>query len=217
LIQIDTREVTPVQFTADIGIEKVAQVVDEIIIRTTEEYGNRQINRKPFVFIKNNAGTYGMGIMVAHSGDDLRKMNRRTKNKMSVGKNQIRIESVVVQEGVPTATVVDRLAAEPVIYLFGCELMGGFLRTNTQKTEEENLNSQGMVFKKLCMSDLRAPEIDSTDPTDPINESLKNEPIRELVYGSIAKISALATGLELRYHNRKQDQIKYLPSASASE
>ena len=28
-------------------------------------------SRKPFVFVKNNAGTYGMGIMVVHSAEEL--------------------------------------------------------------------------------------------------------------------------------------------------
>jgi glutamate--cysteine ligase len=92
--------------------------------------------------------------------------------------------------------LVDRLAAEPVIYLFGCQLIGGFLRTNTEKGVEDNLNSQGMVFKKLCMSDLRTPE------TDTLEDELKEEPILELVYGSIARISALATGMELTHHHR---------------
>ncbi|MEO5971401.1 MAG: glutamate--cysteine ligase, partial [Bdellovibrionia bacterium] len=194
LIQIDTEEVGPVNFGEDIGIELAAQATDRVLERTKRAYQARQINREPFAFVKNNAGTYGMGIMVAHSSDEIRNMNRRTKNKMSVGKNRLAIQSVVIQEGIPTATVVDRLAAEPVIYLLGCELIGGFLRTNTEKGDEENLNSQGMVFKKLCMSDLRTPDTDLTD------DDLKEEPVRELAYGSIARISALATGLELASH-----------------
>jgi len=145
------------------------------------------------VFVKNNSGTYGMGIMVVHSADELRQMNRRTKNKMSVGKNKLPIQSVAVQEGVPTATLVDRLAAEPVIYLLGCELIGGFLRTNTEKGAEDNLNSQGMVFKMLCMSDLRELE---NDP----DEDNKNAPLLEMIYGAVARVSALATGRELAVH-----------------
>jgi glutamate--cysteine ligase len=197
LIQIDTQEVGPVNFNEDIGTAQVADAVDQIIERTKTAYDNHHITRKPFVFVKNNSGTYGMGIMVVHSGDELRQMNRRTKNKMSVGKNKLPIDSVCVQEGVPTATLVDRLAAEPVIYLFGGQLIGGFLRTNTEKSDEDNLNSQGMVFKKLCMSDLRTPD------TDPNDEELKDEPILELVYGSIARISALAAGLELAHHPKQ--------------
>jgi glutamate--cysteine ligase len=191
IIQIDTEEVGPVNFNEDQGIEQTVESVDRILKRTTDAYARHGVDQKPFVFVKNNSGTYGMGIMVVHSADELMKMNRRTKNKMSVGKNKLPIGSLCIQEGVPTATLVDRLAAEPVIYLFGCELIGGFLRTNTEKGIEDNLNSTGMVFRKLCMSDLQKPGDDVPEPSG------ENEPLLELVYGSIARISALATGLEL--------------------
>ncbi|MFZ9594933.1 MAG: glutamate--cysteine ligase [Bdellovibrionia bacterium] len=195
MIQIDTQEVTPVNFSEEQGLETTASVVDQMLQRIKKEFQARKIDRDPFVFIKNNSGTYGMGVMVARSPEEVLTMNRRLKTKMSTGKNKLPIQSVIVQEGVPTATLVDRLAAEPVIYLLGCELIGGFLRTNTEKGDTENLNSQGMVFKKLCMSDLRTPETDLTD------ETLREEPILELAYGSIARISALATGMELASHS----------------
>jgi glutamate--cysteine ligase len=194
ILQIDTEEVSPVNFNEDEGIEKVAEVTDRILARTQAAYDKHKVEAKPFVFVKNNSGTYGMGIMVVHSGDELRQMNRRSKNKMSVGKNKLAISSVAVQEGVPTATLVDRLAAEPVIYLMGCELIGGFLRTNTEKGAEDNLNSQGMAFKMLCMSDLRELE------NDPDDEDNKTIPVLEMIYGAVARVSALATGKELAVH-----------------
>lgn len=188
IFTIETEEVDGVNFNEEIGIDRVAASAELILKRTKEAYVARGIEAEPFVFVKNNAGTYGMGIMVAHSASEIRTMNRRAKNKMSVGKNKRTIDSIVVQEGIPTATLVDRLASEPVIYLFGCELIGGFLRTNTERGIEENLNAQGMVFRKLCMSDLRE---DSDEPGT-------EETMLELVYGSVARISALATGLELK-------------------
>lgn len=197
LIQVDTEEVSPVNFGEDQGIEEVASTVDRMIDRMKQAYSRHSIQSVPFVFVKNNAGTYGMGIMVCHSGNDVRNANRRTKNKMSMGKGKSLIESVVVQEGIPTATLVDRLPAEPVIYLSGCELVGGFLRTNTERGREDNLNSQGMVFKKLCMRDLKHPSVSDDVDTD-TSEAAEDEPILELVYGAIARISAVATGLEIR-------------------
>jgi glutamate--cysteine ligase len=188
IIQIETEEVDGVNFNDEIGIDRVADSAERILTRAREAYASHGVKGDPFVFVKNNAGTYGMGIMVVKSADELRTMNRRTKNKMSVGKNKRQIDSIAVQEGVPTATLVDRLASEPVIYLFGEELIGGFLRTNTERGTEDNLNSQGMVFRKLCMSDLRD---DSED------ESVE-ETALELVYGSVARLSALATGIELK-------------------
>ena len=202
LIQIDTEEVSPVAFNDDEGIDKVADAVERILTRTQKAYETHNIKQKPFVFVKNNAGTYGMGIMVVHSAEEVRTMNRRSKNKMSMGKNRSEIVSVAVQEGIPTTTLVDRLAAEPVIYLFGGDLIGGFLRTNTERGAEDNLNSQGMVFRKLCMSDLRefsAEECAEADETagNLISDDGKQEPIMELVYGAIARISALAAGKEI--------------------
>jgi glutamate--cysteine ligase len=79
-----------------------------------------------------------------------------------------------------------------VIYLAGCELIGGFLRTNTERGVEENLNSQGMVFRKLCMTDLR--ESQETEEGIDLEDEL---PVLELVYGSVARLSALATGREI--------------------
>ena len=85
------------------------------------------------------------------------------------------------------------MAAEPVVYLIGGELIGGFLRTNSERGVEDNLNSQGMVFRKLCMSDLRELAFD-----EPEKES--ELPILELVYGAIGLISALAAGREIKEH-----------------
>ncbi len=196
LVLVDTVVVQNVNFNEQSGSEETAQAVERVLERTRKAYEKYQIDYPPFAFVKNNSGTYGMGIMVVHSADEIRRMNRRTKNKMSVGKNRLAIQSVAVQEGVKTATLVDRLAAEPVIYLAGYELIGGFLRTNTERGDEDNLNTQGMVFKKLCMSDLQRPTPGSFD-TPEADEDMGQEPVLELVYGSIARISAFATGIEL--------------------
>ncbi len=187
---IETDSVDEVDFDEGTGVDRVIESTDRILKNTQAAYEAHGIKTKPFVFVKNNSGTYGMGIMVVHSIDEIKTMNRRAKNKMSVGKNKRQIDSVAVQEGIPTATVIDRLAAEPVIYLSGCELLGGFLRTNTERGVEENLNSQGMVFRKLCMSDLRDEAAEDLDADD--------EPVLERVYGTVARLSALAAAMEMK-------------------
>ncbi|MBC7386496.1 MAG: glutamate--cysteine ligase [Cryobacterium sp.] len=199
IFTIDTEEVNGVSFSEEIGLDRVAEATETVLARTKSAYESRGIKAEPFAFVKNNAGTYGIGIMVVHSAEEIRTMNRRAKNKMSMGKNKRAIDSIAVQEGIPTATLVDRLASEPVVYLFGCELIGGFLRTNTERGTEDNLNSQGMVFRMLCMSDLR------DESEDPQTE----ENVLELVYGSVARLSALATGLELKERLSTPKEISY--------
>lgn len=185
LVQIDTEVVDGIDFNENVGVDRVAACVEKMLERIKKAYEAHGVkDRKPFVYIKNNSGTYGMGIMMVHSAEELISMNRRTKNKMSVGKGKSKIESVIVQEGVPSSTKSEGKAAEPVIYLLGGELLGGFLRTNPEKDDEGNLNSPGMVFKKLCMSDLKE------NPGD-------TERVLERVYGWTARISAFAAGREL--------------------
>ena len=197
ILQIDSEEVSPVNFNEEKGLDRVIEATERVLDRMKKAYAERNIKTKPFAFIKNNTGTYGIGIMVVYSGDELKQTNSRIRNKMSIGKNRLPIDSVIVQEGIPTATMVNRLAAEPVIYLCGCELVGGFLRTHAKKGIDENLNSPGMVFRKLCMSDLFSPDnYDSTQEIPPDTDQ-NTEPVLELVYGSIARVSALATGMEL--------------------
>ncbi len=195
IFTIESEEVEPVNFGDGTGIDQVAASVERILAQTAEAFERHKVARKPFVFVKNNAGTYGIGVMVVRSAEEIREMNRRSKNKMSIGKNKRPIESVVIQEGIPTATIVQRLAAEPVIYLMGCDLIGGFLRTNTERGTEDNLNSQGMVFKKLCMSDLQRDDVPEDETTAPGGQ--EEDPVLELVYGSVARLSALATGREI--------------------
>lgn len=195
-IRVETAEVTPVNLNEGLGQEELVRASAQMLAKLREEYKARKVGREPFLFVKNNAGTYGMGIMVIHSEAELRDMNRRTKNKMSVGKNRSAIGSLAIQEGVPTATRVDGMAAEPVIYLVGFDLLGGFLRSNTQKGEEDNLNSEGMVFKMLCMSDLQGLARAGFAETD--LEAIPGERTLEIVYGAVARLSALATGYEIR-------------------
>ncbi|MBC7456816.1 MAG: glutamate--cysteine ligase, partial [Bdellovibrionaceae bacterium] len=80
------------------------------------------------------------------------------------------------------------------IYMIGCELVGGFLRTHMEKSSTESLNSPGAVYKKLCVADLA--------------DDRSNCP-KENVYGWTAKLGLLAIGLEAEEMKVKyKDYIK---------
>lgn len=182
-LQVSTRLVKDVNFDEGTGMDRIATAVDETIAEMQTEFDKRGIKETPFVFVKNNAGTYGMGILKVESGKELLELNRRERNKMAVGKNKLEVTEVIVQEGIPTRFQRDGIYAEPVIYLLGQELLGGFLRTNPTRSKSENLNAKGMVFEKLCMADLR--------------EGTHRDLELEMVYGTIAKLSAAAIALEI--------------------
>jgi glutamate--cysteine ligase len=84
------------------------------IRRKYKEYG---IQEKPFIIVKADAGTYGMGIMTVRDPKDLADLNRRSRNKMSIIKDGQEVSEVILQEGVPTYERVNESVAEPVVYM----------------------------------------------------------------------------------------------------
>lgn len=159
----------------------LAKRVDAMIERLKSEYSVRGLTEDPFVFVKNNAGTYGLGVMKVTSGADVMALNYKTRKKMKAAKGGREVQEVIIQEGVRSIVRSDGMTAEPTIYLLGCQLAGGFLRTHADKDETESLNSPGAVYKRLCVSDLKV--------------SVEGHPL-ENVYGWVAKLGLLAIGRE---------------------
>lgn len=160
---------------------KLADQVDAMIQSLREDYSRRGITTEPFVFVKNNAGTYGLAVIRVGSGQEVREWSYKSRKKMKAAKGGRDVEEVIIQEGIPSRVQSDGAAAEPVIYMVGCNLAGGFLRTHGEKNATESLNSPGAVYKRLCVSDL--------------NVSIEGSPL-ENVYGWSARLGLLAIALE---------------------
>lgn len=163
------------------SMKALAAQVDGMTEQLKKEYVKHGIDLPPSIFIKNNAGTYGLGVIKVNSGQDVLTWNYNSRKKMKAAKGGRDIQQVILQEGVPSRVKADEAVAEPVIYMIGSELAGGFLRSHAEKSETESLNSPGAVYKKLCVSDL--------------NVSVEKSPL-ENVYGWSARLGVLAIGLE---------------------
>lgn len=133
---------------------KLAEAAELILKSIQENYEKRGIQKEPVVFIKNDAGTYGMGVISVKSGQEIIDLNRKNRNKLAVGKENVPIVNFIIQEGVPTTDKVKGFTAEPVMYLVGAKSTGGFFRINEEKGDNENLNSTGMKFVKLCFEEV---------------------------------------------------------------
>ncbi len=136
-----------ISFKEDKGLEKIAQKTEEVLKKIKEKYKQHNINRQPFVFIKNNSGTHGRGILTLYSADDIFNLNRKQRQEMFYGKNKQPITDILIQEGIPTSKIIKDCIGEPVIYLVNGKVIGGFIRVHCDKTEEENLNIKGMRFE----------------------------------------------------------------------
>lgn len=174
LLMARFRAIDGVDFSTKEGLEKIGAAIDDL---------KKGMPEDSKVFVKASQGTYGMGISVVSSGEEIISMNRKNRDKMNIGKNKIKFTSVVIQEGVDSILKYDDMAAEIAIYLVGGHPVGGFVRANSQRDSQQNLNSRGMVFKKYCISEIKE------------NNDFQ---AKEAVYSIVSRLSTLAGSLEIQ-------------------
>jgi glutamate--cysteine ligase len=171
------------------GHECLEAQVDALLYRIRAKYREHGIDSEPFVIVKADAGTYGMGIMTVKDASEVKDLNRKQRNKMAVGKEGLQITEVMIQEGVPTVETVDAGTAEPVIYMIDRYVVGGFYRVNTQRGIDENLNAPGMRFEPLAF------ETGCTLPDS--SQAPDAPPNRFYAYGVVARLALIAAAIEL--------------------
>ena len=135
-----------VDVSKNIGLGCLASSVEEALDDILANYRRLGVDEKPFIALKADAGTYGMGVVMVESAEQAKSLNRRHKKNLSVLKEGVASSDILIQEGVPTGDRVEGLVAEPVYYMIGSEVAGGFWRLNQNKGVRDNLNSRGMLF-----------------------------------------------------------------------
>ncbi|MGY8670541.1 MAG: glutamate--cysteine ligase [Candidatus Poseidoniales archaeon] len=127
---------------------ELAAEIDEFIARIKQRYVKLNIDREPVVFVKNDRGTYGLGILVITSGEQLLQLSNRKMKKLMYSKGGADVENFLIQEGVPTALKsVEGYPVEPVVYLVDGEAASWFYRINSKKGDLDNLNTPSSHFQ----------------------------------------------------------------------
>lgn len=197
LIHIDPWLITPlhrycgeINFKRREGEECLTNNVRALLAQIRLKYEANGIDRQPFVVVKADSGTYGMGIMTVRNLDDMQQLNRKERSRMSATKEGLAVTRVLIQEGVYTSETwgEDQASAEPVVYLIDRYVVGGFYRVHSARARDENLNSPGMRFQSLafvesCINPDRSRAPDA-------------EPNRFYAYGVIARLALLAAARE---------------------
>ena len=133
-----------------------------------------------------------MGIMSVKSGDEIININRKSRNKMAVIKDGQSVTDVIIQEGVYTVEQINGHTAEPVIYMMGCSVIGGFYRVNAKKGIDENLNSVGANFVPMSLACKCLPSGGKKANQAPPN--------RFYTYSVIARLALLASSMEIEVY-----------------
>lgn len=91
-----------VDFQQREGEECLVEKVDQLVADIQQKYDAHKIESNPFVVVKADAGTYGMGILMVENGDAIRSLNRKQRKQMTQTKGQSKITKVIIQEGIPS-------------------------------------------------------------------------------------------------------------------
>ena len=196
LIDIDPWMVNPyfartsgVNFHERIGEEELADAVEGVLKKIAKKYREYGIKETPYVVVKADAGTYGMGIMTVRDPSEIKGLNRKERNKMSVVKEGLEVSDVIIQEGVHTFEKVNEAVAEPVVYMIDRYVVGGFYRVHTGRGNDENLNAPAMHFVPLAFAPNGIPD-SHAKPGAAV-------PNRFYMYGVVARLALLAASVEL--------------------
>lgn len=177
-------------FAKEEGLECLRTNVDALLTKIRKKYKEYGINEKPFVVVKADNGTSGMGIMTVRDVKDLDAIRQRPKNKPPVVKTGQAITDVIIQEGVLTAERMNEAVAEPVVYLMDRYVVGGFYRIHAERGTDENLNAPGASFVPLAFAE-------STRLPQPGQKPGASAPNRFYMYGVIGRLAMLAASYEL--------------------
>ncbi len=183
-----------INFHERIGEECLATQVDSILQKMRVKYVEYGVKNDPFVIVKADAGTYGMGIMTVKDASEITGLNRKQRNKMSVVKEGVEVSDVLVQEGVYTFENINDAVAEPVVYMIDHYVVGGFYRVHTERGVNENLNAPGMHFVPLAFE---------TPCSLPNPEGRPDESVnRFYAYGVVARLALLAAAREIQVNTQ---------------
>ena len=172
------------------GMDCLRTNVDALLAKIRKKYKEYGIKEKPFVIVKADNGTYGMGIMTVRDVKDLEALRQRPKNKPPVGKTGKAITEVIIQEGVQTAERINEAVAEPVVYTMDRYVVGGFYRVHAERGIDENLNAPGASYVPLAFAE-------STRLPQPGQKPGASAPNRFYMYGVIGRLAMLSASYEL--------------------
>lgn len=124
----------------------LAAQINNMIDGLGEKYAEYGIEADPVIYVKNDRGTYGLGILAINKGEQILNLSRRSMKKLTYGKGGNNAENFLIQEGIPTSLKMDGAPMEPVGYTIGGAISSWFYRVNHDRDEMGNLNSPAARF-----------------------------------------------------------------------
>ncbi|MBA45406.1 MAG: hypothetical protein CMB31_02315 [Euryarchaeota archaeon] len=126
--------------------ERLAGDIHEGLEFISGKYKQYNIDSKPSLFIKNDRGTYGLGIIRVEDPEEILNLSKRKMNRLTYAKGGKDAEDFLLQEAVPTFLTSNQSVIEPVGYGVNGEVVSWFFRSNEKHGILDNLNTPSTKF-----------------------------------------------------------------------
>src|SRR5665647_1005288 len=172
------------------GVECLHSRVDVLLAKIRRKYKEYGIKEKPFVAVKADNGSHGIGILSVHDAKDLPALSQRMRDQMSGRSDTEPEHDILIQEGVLTQERMNDAVAEPVVYMMDRYVVGGFYRVHAHRGVDENHTAPGASYVPLAFEQ-------STHLPQPGVRPGASAPNRFYMYGVVARLAMLAASYEL--------------------
>ena len=179
-----------VNLAEGIGMDCLSTNVDALLGKIRRKYKEYGIKEKPFVVVKTDNGSHGMGIVTVRDVKDLDALSLKAQSQKSGTREGLPARDFLVQEGVLTKERMNDAVAEPVVYMMDRYVVGGFYRIHAGRGADENLSAPGSSFVPLAFES-------STHLPQPGIRPGASAPNRFYMYGVIGRLAMLAASYEL--------------------
>jgi glutamate--cysteine ligase len=179
-----------VDFGQAAGLDCLRSNTDALIAKIRRKYKEYGINEKPFVVIKADNGTGGMGILTVRDAKDIDTLSPAVLQRMATVQAGQPVSEVIIQEGVLTQERINAAVAEPVVSLMDRYVVGGYYRIHADRGVDENLNAPGSSFVPLAFEH-------SAQLPQPGVKPGASVPNRFYMYGVIGRLAMLSASYEL--------------------
>ena len=203
LVGVDHWLVTPmydkvgtIDFASEAGLQKLTGHVDALLAKIKKKYKEYGIKEKPFVVVKDDDSSNGMGIMTVRDSKDLVALKASATKGAKVAEA---VHDIFLQEGVLTYERVNDGVAEPVVYMMDRYVVGGFYRVHAERKMDENLNAPGSSYVPLAFAE-------SAHLPQPGVRPGASAPNRFYMYGVIARLAMLSASYELEATDPEAEQ-----------
>jgi glutamate--cysteine ligase len=174
----------------DEGMDTLRDAVDGLLGKIKKRYKEYGIKEKPFVVVKADDGSNGMGIMTVRDTKDILVWQTQMRAKQNPAKPTAHVHDIILQEGVLTHERMNDAVAEPVVYMMDRYVVGGFYRVHAERGEDEALSAPGSSYVPLAFAE-------STHLPQPGVRPGASAPNRFYMYGVIGRLAMLAASYEL--------------------